>query len=239
MSFPPGRQTGGTLETWRDGGKQVGTDCGLREAVEGGEVIGTMHLDIPDRGFGGYIFDLDGTLIDSMPVHYLAWDRAMREAGGPGRLDEDLFYSLGGVPTRRVAELMGEHYGLAVDPEAVYHRKEQYYLELLPAVKLVEPVVAIARRMAGKFPIAIATGGTPDVALPSLEATGLTGLFEIIITPHDVGPGRGKPAPDMFLLAAERMGVAPRECVVFEDAEPGVQAALAAGMAVVRVPSRR
>ena len=138
----------------------------MREAVEGGEVICTMHLDIPDRGFGGYIFDLDGTLIDSMPVHYLAWDRAMREAGGPGRLDEDLFYSLGGVPTRRVAELMGEHYGLAVDPEAVYHRKEQYYLELLPAVKLVEPVVAIARRMAGKFPIAIATGGTPDVALP-------------------------------------------------------------------------
>ena len=75
--------------------------------------------------------------------------------------------------------------------------------------------------------------------MPSLEATGLTGLFEIIITPHDVGPGRGKPAPDMFLLAAERMGVAPRECVVFEDAEPVVQAALAAGMAVVRVPSRR
>jgi beta-phosphoglucomutase-like phosphatase (HAD superfamily) len=197
-----------------------------------------MKLDIPDREFGGYIFDLDGTLIDSMPVHYRAWDRAMQEAGMPGRLDEDLFYALGGVPTRRVAELLGAHYRITLDAEEVYHRKEALYLELVGEVKLVEPVVVIARRVAGKIPHAIATGGTPDVALPSLVAAGLRDLFEIIVTPLDVAPGRGKPAPDMFLLAAERMGVAPADCVVFEDAIPGVEAAKAAGMTVVRVPSR-
>lgn len=197
-----------------------------------------MQLDIPQRDFGGYIFDLDGTLIDSMPVHYRAWDRAMQEAGVKGPLDEDLFYSLGGVPTRRVAELLGEHYRIAIDPDAVFHRKEALYLELVSEVRLIEPVVAIARQVAGKIPHAIATGGTPDVALPSLEAAGLRSLFDIIVTPLDVGPGRGKPAPDMFLLAAERMGVAPADCVVFEDAIPGIEAAKAAGMAVVRVPSR-
>jgi beta-phosphoglucomutase-like phosphatase (HAD superfamily) len=70
-----------------------------------------MQLDIPAGEFAGYIFDLDGTLVDTMPLHYRAWDQAMREAGLPHRLDEDLFYSLGGVPTRKVAELIGKHYG--------------------------------------------------------------------------------------------------------------------------------
>ncbi len=87
--------------------------------------------------------------------------------------------------------------------------------------------------------MAIATGGTPDVAFPSLKAAGLDDLFKIVVTPLDVAPGRGKPHPDMFLEAARRIGVPPEKCLVFEDAEPGMRAALAAGMQVVRVPSRR
>jgi HAD superfamily hydrolase (TIGR01509 family) len=75
--------------------------------------------------------------------------------------------------------------------------------------------------------------------LPALEVSGLRPLFDIVVTPLDVPEGRGKPAPDMFLLAARRMGVAPETCLVFEDAGPGIEAALAAGMQVVRVPSRR
>lgn len=197
-----------------------------------------MQLDLPKREFAGYIFDLDGTLIDSMPIHYRAWDAAMQQAGVPGRLDEELFYALGGVPTRRVAELFGEHYQLALDPDVVAHEKELLYLELMRDVRVIEPVAAFAREVARRRPVAIATGGLPDVALPALDATGLRALFDIVITPLDVAPGRGKPAPDMFLLAAERMGVPPEQCVVFEDAEPGMQAARAAGMAVVRVPSR-
>ena len=198
-----------------------------------------MQLDIPSGDFAGYIFDLDGTLIDTMPLHYKAWDAAMRRYGLTEALDENLFYSLGGVPTVRVAALIGAHYGLELDPLAVEHTKEAIFLENLQNVMHIAPVVAFARRVAATHPVAIATGGMPEIALPALKAAGLDRLFKIVVTPRDVAPGRGKPAPDMFLLAAEKMGVSPTQCLVFEDAEPGIQAALAAGMQVVRVPSRR
>ncbi len=198
-----------------------------------------MQLNIPEGDFAGYIFDLDGTLINTMPLHYRAWDRALREEHGlKETLNEDLFYSLGGVPTVRVAELIGKHYGLMLDPLAVEHTKERMFLEMLDRIERIEPVVAFARKAALTHPVSIATGGMPEIAVPAIEAAGLGDLFKIIVTPRDVAPGRGKPAPDMFLLAAEKMGVPPEKCLVFEDAEPGVLAALAAGMQVVRVPSR-
>ncbi|MBP7143186.1 MAG: HAD family phosphatase [Opitutaceae bacterium] len=197
-----------------------------------------MQITLPPGDFAGFIFDLDGTLVDSMPVHYRAWDAAMRRNGLNEPLDEDYFYELGGVHSRRVAELFARRYGLTLDPDQVTDLKESLYLELMTNLRVIEPVAEIARRAAGITPMAIATGGTPEVAFPSLQAAGLRALFPIVITPHDVAPGRGKPAPDMFLLAAKRMGVSPADCLVFEDAEPGIQGALAAGMQYVRVPSR-
>lgn len=197
-----------------------------------------MQLDIPSDDFAGYIFDLDGTLIDTMPLHYRAWDAAMRHHGLAEVLNEDLFYSLGGVPTVRVAELIGIHYGLTLDPLEVEITKERLFLEKLVSVEQIAPVVDFARRVALTHPVAIATGGQPEVAVPALRAAGLLELFSIVVTPRDVAAGRGKPAPDMFLLAAEKMGVPPKRCLVFEDAEPGIRAAVAAGMQVVRVASR-
>ena len=198
-----------------------------------------MQLDIPQGDFAGFVFDLDGTLIDSMPVHYRAWNEAMRRHGLREQLDEDYFYALGGVHSVRVAELFGQRYGLTINPVEVTDEKEKLYLEFLNHVQVIEPTVAFLKETAVKFPHAIATGGLRDVAYPSLESAGLRELFEIVITPADVAPGRGKPAPDMFLLAAERMGVPAAKCLAFEDAEPGIQAARAAGMQVVRVPSRK
>ncbi len=198
-----------------------------------------MQLDIPSGDFAGYIFDLDGTLVDTMPLHFLAWDEAMRKAGIPGQLDEDLFYSLGGVPTRRVAEIFGQHYKLpSLNADVVAHGKELLYLEKIAQVKVIEPVAAFAREVAKTKPVAIATGGQPEIALPALKAAGLDDIFKVVITPNDVPPGRGKPEPDMFVLAAQRIGVDPKKCLAFEDAEPGIRAATAAGMTVVRVPSR-
>ena len=198
-----------------------------------------MQLDIPQGDFAGFIFDLDGTLVDTMPLHYLAWDEAMHAVGLKEKLSEDLFYSLGGVPTRHVSELIAQHYGLTIDPDAVTHNKEQLYLKLVHQAEPIGPVVDFLERMAPTHPCAIETGGTPEVALPALDAAGLRSYFKVIITPLDVPPGRGKPAPDMFLLAAKKMGVPPERCLVFEDAEPGIRAARAAGMQVVHVPSRR
>jgi beta-phosphoglucomutase family hydrolase len=196
-----------------------------------------MQLYVPPDDFAGYIFDLDGTLIDSMPVHYRAWDAALHQVGLRERLDEDFFYSLGGVPTRRVAELLGEHYGLKIDARHVFHLKEAIFTEMLPNVTLIEPVVAIARQVALTRPVSVASGGPRAIVRRSLELAGLTALFPVVVSSDDVV--HGKPAPDMFLLAAKRMGVRPERCLVFEDAEPGLQAAQAAGMAVVRVPSRQ
>lgn len=198
-----------------------------------------MQLDIPPGDFDGYVFDLDGTLIDTMPLHFIAWSEAMKRAGLPVPLSEDLFYSLGGVPTRRVAELFGEHYKMPINADAVSHVKELLYLERIAQVERIEAVVSFARKVAKTKPVAIATGGQPEIALPALRAAGLDDIFKVVITPNDVPPGRGKPEPDMFVLAAQRIGADPKKCLAFEDAEPGIQAALAAGMKVVRVASRK
>lgn len=196
-----------------------------------------MQLDIPAGDFAGYIFDCDGTLIDSMPVHYRAWDEAMRHQGMPGKLDETLFYSLGGVPTRRVAQLIAEHYGLKIDAEKVFQEKESLFLKLLADVRHIEPVVAFAKRaVAQGKPVAVASGGPHEVVHHSLKLAGLAPLFPIVVTADDVV--HGKPSPDMFLLAAKKMGVPASKCLVFEDAEPGHQGAKAAGMKSVHVPSR-
>ena len=195
-----------------------------------------MVLDIPTGDFAAYLFDLDGTLIDSMPVHLRAWSIAMRHAGLRVPFDADYFYSLGGVPTLDSAVIYGEHYGLAIDPHRVVHEKELLYLELLGEVRLIEPVASFARHIAATHPVAVVTGGGPEIAYPALDVTGLRDLFQVVVTPEDVPPGRGKPSPDMFLLAAARLGVPPTQCLVFEDAVPGIEAAKAAGMQVVTVP---
>ncbi|MBL9198985.1 MAG: HAD family phosphatase [Opitutaceae bacterium] len=196
-----------------------------------------MILDLPTGEFAGYIFDLDGTLIDTMPLHFRAWDAALRHAGLDRPLDEELFYSLGGVPTLRVAELMAQHYRLDADPHGIFHDKEARFGLLQAEAKLIEPVAAIARRVARTHPVAIASGGPRVVVRRSLELAGLAPLFRVVVSADDVV--HGKPSPDMFLLAARQMGVEATRCLVFEDADPGVRAAEAAGMKCVRVPSRR
>ena len=196
-----------------------------------------MQLDIPDGDFDGYIFDLDGTLIDTMPLHYRAWDQAMRAAGLTHPLDEDFFYSLGGIPTRRVADLIAKHYGLAIDGDQVFHAKEKLFGEIQGEARLIQPVAEFARRVAATHPVAVASGGPRDIVLRSLQLADLDSIFKVVVTADDVT--HGKPAPDMFLLAASRMGVAPARCLVFEDADPGLRAAAAAGMKYVHVRSRR
>ena len=209
--------------------------CGAHPAFRG-TYLPHMILDIPSGPFAAYLFDLDGTLIDSMPVHLRAWSIAMAHAGLGEPFDADYFYSLGGVPTFDSAVLYGQHYGLTLDPHRVVDEKEQLYLQLLGDVRLIEPVATFARQVAATHPVAVVTGGGPEIAYPALDATGLRELFEVVITPDDVPPGRGKPSPDMFLLAASKLGVPATECLVFEDAVPGIEAATAAGMRVVRVP---
>lgn len=193
------------------------------------------ELSIPSGKFDAIIFDLDGTLVDSMPAHFVAWCDALSQFKVPKYIfPEDVFYSMGGRPTTDiVAELNGE-FGLRLDPHEVALAKREAFLSNLSKIVIIEDVVNYARAMRGKLPMAIATGGTRIVAEKTLQAVELNDLFDEVITANDVASG--KPAPDIFLEAAKRLEVDPTKCLVFEDAPAGMTAAKLAGMEVVSVP---
>jgi beta-phosphoglucomutase-like phosphatase (HAD superfamily) len=192
-----------------------------------------MKLTIPDGEFGGYIFDCDGTLADTMPLHYRAWTRIVGELGGT--FPKELFYRLGGKPTAQILSLLREEHGLKVgDVHAAAVRKEEYFLEMIDEVKPIEAVVQFARRWYGVKPLAVASGGFHRQIERTLEALKIRLLFSAVVCAEDYA--RGKPYPDPFLEAARRMSVAPTECLVFEDSPLGIQAAAAAGMQSVLVP---
>lgn len=190
---------------------------------------------IPERSFQGIIFDCDGTLVDSMPIHYVAWVESLNYHEAPFDFTEEIFYSLAGVREQDVVRMLNEEYGSAVDPDGVAEYKFDLFQKRMREVGEISPVAELARVAQREgMPIAVASGSEEETVRGVLEANDLERLFEVIITPKLVK--RGKPAPDMFLLAAERLGLAPEECVVFEDGESGMQAARAAGMAAVFVP---
>lgn len=189
------------------------------------------RVNLPERKYAAYIFDLDGTLADSMPLHYKAWRTALAEAGAPHEAFlPNEFYACGGKSATDVVAYINNEYGLQMPEKPVAERKREIYLSLLQneGTRPIREVVDFARSLEGEYPIAIATGSALPGAIRTLKSAGIEDLFSIIVTPEDVE--RGKPFPDMFLLAAERLGVDPSQCVVFEDAQPGVAAAKAAGM---------
>ncbi|MEM6916548.1 MAG: HAD family phosphatase [Verrucomicrobiota bacterium] len=196
-----------------------------------------MTLDLPEREFGGFIFDCDGTLVDSMPLHFRAWTTSFEYHNAPWKWSEDEFYANAGVPDRITTMDLNKRYGAEIDPDSVHDYKVEWYSKHLPDLEPVQAVAELAKsyHAAGRK-ISVASGSDLSIVEPSLEITGLRELFDIIVTPKDVE--HGKPAPDMFLLAAEKMGVAPEDCLVFEDGQAGIDAANAAGMASVFVDSR-
>jgi beta-phosphoglucomutase-like phosphatase (HAD superfamily) len=196
-----------------------------------------MILEIPEGDFEGYIFDCDGTLVDSMPLHFRAWTASFQHHKAPWEWSEDAFYAHAGIPDREIVGLLNQKYGSQICADAIHEYKLQWYMERMDELKPVEAVAEQVRQCvsAGK-PVSIGTGSDITLVEPSLKFTQLWEYFDIIITPAQVK--RGKPAPDMFLLAAEKMGVAPEKCLVFEDGKAGIDAAKAAGMNWVFVDSR-
>ncbi len=191
------------------------------------------RLELPAHPFKAYIFDCDGTIADTMPLHFRAWTRAMKEFGGT--FPEDLFYAWGGIPTFKIVEQLNQKYGTTLDPVEVPRIKEQYFVEMIPDVLPIEPVVALVKQFHGTAPMGVASGGHREIVIKTLDALGLTGYFDTIVGAEDVL--HGKPAPDPFLETAKRLGVEPEACLVFEDSPTGIQAAKAAGMQYVLIPS--
>jgi HAD superfamily hydrolase (TIGR01509 family) len=179
----------------------------------------------------GLIFDCDGTLADTMPLHWRAW-KSITERHGIV-FPEDRFYSLGGVPSRHILAMLREEQGLAIDPLLVAKEKENAYLELLTHVGPIEIVVRVAHENYGKIPLAVASGGTRQVIEKVLVHLGLRQLFEAVVTSEDIV--HQKPAPDIFLEAARRIGVPPEFCRAYEDTDLGMQAIRSARMEAVDV----
>jgi HAD superfamily hydrolase (TIGR01509 family) len=191
-----------------------------------------MKLKLPAGTFRAYLFDCDGTVADSMPLHYIAWKTALAEWNC--EYAEELFYSWGGKPVRNIIADLNEIHGLDMPVDEVATKKEALYLEQLPRLKAIPEVLEHIVAEHGRIPFAVVSGSRRGSVIGSLTAIGLLDKFDTIVAAEDYT--RGKPAPDAFLLAAERLGVAPADCLVFEDTDLGIEAATAAGMASVKVP---
>jgi beta-phosphoglucomutase family hydrolase len=179
----------------------------------------------------GLIFDLDGTLADTMPIHFIAWKNAAAKYGI--EFTPELFMELAGIPLYPTVEKLNAIFGKHIDPREMGDIKETEFeknMHLTPEIKIVTDLV---RAYHGKIPMAVGTGGARRLALKTLEIIGLKDFFEVLVTSEDVT--LYKPNPETFLKCAERIGVDPVDCEVFEDGLLGITAAHAAGMMVVDV----
>jgi HAD superfamily hydrolase (TIGR01509 family) len=191
-----------------------------------------MKLKLPAGSFGAYLFDCDGTITDSMPLHYIAWTKAL--GAWNCTFDEDLFYALGGMPTDQIVRLLNERQGLRMPVEAVTQQKEEQFFELLPQLKVVPEVLEHIEAQHGRIPLAVVSGGSREAVTASLSLVNLLDRFNTLVCSEDYA--NAKPHPEAYLLAAARLKVPPAACLVFEDTDMGIQAATAAGMPSVKVP---
>jgi HAD superfamily hydrolase (TIGR01509 family) len=184
--------------------------------------------------YGAFIFDCDGTLADTMPIHQIAWIHALRKHGAEFEFGWDLFMSRAGKTIELTVLELNEQFGTELDPARVAADQRAHFDTLAAQILPLHEVVAFARERArAGFPVAVASGGDAPTVNRTLRTIGVSDLFSVVVTAEEVE--HGKPAPDLFLLAAKRMGVSPEQCLVFEDGLLGILAAERAGMASVLV----
>ena len=179
----------------------------------------------------GLIFDCDGTLADTMPLHWRVWQSVAKQHNF--LLSEERFYALGGVPSRDILKILADEQGVALDHLVIAQEKEAAYLSLIDQVEPINAIVGVARENHGKIPMAVASGGTRSIIDRVLNRLGIDHLFTAIVTSEDVV--NQKPAPDIFLEAARQLGVPPQFCRAYEDTELGLRAIRSAGMEAVDV----
>lgn len=188
---------------------------------------------MPDKlaSYDAIIFDMDGTLIDSMPTHLEAWRRVSEKYGFP--FDRQWHHSLGGVSTERTAELVRQRYNLPQDSSVIAETKCLIWTEIYSGPVLIDETYAVFAHCEGNKKLAVGTGAIRPHAEELLAGVGLLERLDALVTASDVA--HGKPHPETFLKAAAQLGVEPEKCLVFEDTELGREAAAAAGMDCVLV----
>lgn len=181
--------------------------------------------------YDALLFDLDGTLIDSMPLHNQAWIEVLSEKGLV--MTNDILNEYMGIPNMQTVEIFNKRFGWNLDPGQITTLKENSFLEKLKHVKVIEVTVQAAKENFGKVPMAIVTGSAKKPALELIKMLDIEKYFPLMITSEDTL--KHKPDPEPFLLAAKKLNVDPKKCLVFEDGAMGIQAANAAGMKVIKV----
>ena len=193
------------------------------------------QFSFPTSGYDAVVFDLDGTLVDSMPAHLEAWCDALSLYGAAGIFKEDVFMAMGGRPTRDIVIQLNDEYDLRLDPESVAFAKREAFLKRLSSITLIDEVAEFAQSLRGKLPLAIASGGTRMAVEKTLAMVGISDWFDEVVTVDDVPAG--KPEPDIFLYAAKLLNVHPSNCLALDDAPAGILSAQRAGMQVIAIPS--
>jgi beta-phosphoglucomutase family hydrolase len=184
-----------------------------------------MELTV-DPKVRGLIFDLDGTLVDSMPLHYEAWREVCEKIGFD--FTSDFFYAHAGMSSDKIFAEIKEIINGDFDPDAFSDEKEKIYESKIPKLTLIEPVLKIVKDYHHKLPMSIGTGSPSGHSWKAMKAMGLDQYFDIVIGKEVIS--KPKPDPETFLKCAEAMGVDPQSCQVFEDGDFGLQAARNAGM---------
>ena len=184
-----------------------------------------------EEGVKGLIFDLDGTIADTMPIHYIAWRNAAARYGID--FSTELFMEMAGIPLYQTVEKLNEIFGKNVDPREMGDAKEKEFEDNLWRTPPIEPVIEVIKSYYGKLPMAVGTGGSTHIAWKTLKIVGVDNYINALVSSDDVK--NFKPHPETFLRCAELIGVKPEDCQVFEDGILGMQAAQAAGMKLVDV----
>lgn len=186
----------------------------------------------PPEPFSAIIFDCDGTLVDTAPVYHRAYNAAVAPYGV--EMPADWYVVRTGLSAEALLREFSREFGVQFTTSALLEPITDVYRQSLDELRVIEIVASVAQRYHGKVPMAVASAGTRDIVETTLSATGILPLFDAVVTVEDVN-GRSKPAPDLFLEAARRLGVPPHECTVFEDTDEGIEAARRAGMTVTDV----
>jgi beta-phosphoglucomutase family hydrolase len=185
----------------------------------------------PVPPYKALIFDCDGTLADTLPVHFKTWTAALQAVGAD--ISKDWYYKYCGTSAEEMLQILKSLYEYQFDSESVIANRQKHYQSLINTVKEVRAVAEIVRSHHGKMPLAVASGGERIVLEATLNNINLRNFFDVVVSIDDVA--KGKPEPDIFLLAAQRLGVAPQDCIVYEDSDGGLEAALRAGMRSIDV----
>jgi beta-phosphoglucomutase family hydrolase len=190
-----------------------------------------MNILNTDPRAKGLIFDLDGTITDTMPIHYIAWKNAAANYGIDFTVE--LFEKLAGIPLYPTVKRLNEMFDKNIDPQEMGDAKETEYENNMHRMKPIEPVIDLIKKYHGKLPMVVGTGGCRRLSLKAMNIIGIDNYITGLVSADDVE--NHKPHPETFLKCAELIGVKPQYCQVFEDGILGIQAAETAGMMVVDV----